>query len=89
MEATVQTMLSKSLTGMSDHGQMTVVRSMLTDSSQGTNLLGSWLGNNRSWLVSLFPEKTRKHYTVEEACAGIVGKNKRAMVLESARRHTR
>ena len=60
MEATVQTMLSKSLTGMSERGQMTVVRSMLTDTNQATNLLGSWLGNNRSWLVSLFPEKTRK-----------------------------
>ena len=74
-EATVQTMLSKSLTDMSERGQMTVVRSMLTDTSRATNLLGSWLGNNRSWLVSLFPEETRKHYTVEEACAGIVGKN--------------
>ena len=69
-EATVQTMLSKSLTDMSERGQMTVVRSMLTDTSRATNLLGSWLGNNRSWLVSLFPEETRKHYTVEEACAG-------------------
>ena len=48
---------------------------MLTDTSRATNFLGSWLGNNRSWLVSLFPEETRKHYTVEEACAGIVGKN--------------
>ena len=75
MEATVQTMLSKSLTGMSERGQMTVVRSMLTDTNQATNLLGSWLGNNRSWLVSLFPEKTRKQFTVEEACAGLVGKN--------------
>ena len=74
MEATVQTMLGKSLKGMSELGQMTVFRSILTDSSQATNLLGSWLGNNRSWL-SLFPEGTRKHYTVEEACAGIVGKN--------------
>ena len=74
-EATVQTMLSKSLTDMSERGQMTVVRSMLTDTSRATNLLGSWLGNNRSWLVSLFPEETRKHYTVEEACAGIVEKN--------------
>ena len=60
---------------MSELGQMTVVRSILTDSSQGTNLLGSWLGNNPSWLASLFPEKTRKQFTVEEACAGIVGIN--------------
>ena len=81
MRATVQTMLGRSLEGMSDLGRITLVRTMLADTRQATNILASWLGNNRSWL-SLFPEGIWKDFTfeataatAEEACVGIVEKN--------------
>ena len=81
MEATVQTILGKSLSGMSDRGWVTLGQTMLTDTRRATNILGSWLGNNRNGL-SLFPREIRKDYTLEaidttvgEACAGIVEKN--------------
>ena len=81
MEATVQTMWGRSLVGMSDRGRVALGQTMLTDTRHATNLLGSWLGNDRSWL-SLFPKEIRRDYTFEaidvavgEACAGIIGKN--------------
>ena len=79
MEAAVQTMLGKSVEGMSNRGRIALVQTMLSDTRQATNILGSWLENDRRWL-SLFSEVVRKDFTfeaidaaVEEACAGIVG----------------
>ena len=81
MQGAVQTMLGRSLEGMSELGRIAVVRTMLADARQATNVLASWLGHNRSWL-SLFSEGIRKDFTfeaiaitAEEACSGIVEKN--------------